>query len=165
MTIPMLSISTCIIKHDFFHNIGWFDPNSRSNDRILNIKIFENIQNHSEIAYCEIPCFAYRMHPNNISKDQKKMITLLSQVVQQYFPDKYKKIWYSNIYFFASLNYILQNKFKESYQGIKTSQKYQKSLKRRIVWGSSIIIPTKLIHKLPTNWLIFIKKLIQKMFQ
>ena len=93
------------------------------------------------------------------------MLKLLSEVIEKYHPDKYKKIAYSNAYFFVSLNLILQNKIKESFGYFKQSIKYKKSIKRILLYIVSIITPSKLIQKIPYNLSTKIKKFIQKYFQ
>lgn len=44
----MLSLSTALIKKDYFDLIGGFDPDIRSNDWILNIKLFQNFHAKDE---------------------------------------------------------------------------------------------------------------------
>ena len=163
-TIPMLSLSTALIKKDYFDLIGGFDPDIRSNDWILNIKLFQNFHAKDEFWYCEIPCFAYRIHATNISKDQQKMITLLSQVVDKYLPWEYKNIWYANIYFYTSLNYLLIKDLSQSYISIKKSWKYKRNIWRIIV--RFISIPWSLLASLLSNkQKSYLKKLYQQLFQ
>ena len=164
ITIPMLSISTSLIKKDFFDLIGGFDKDIWSNDWILNIKIRNTITNKNEIKFYEIPCFAYRMHDSNISKDQEKMITLLTQVVERYHPEKYKNIAYSNIYFFSSLNAILQKNYKISYQYITQSLSYKPDIKRILIYILSLCMPHIIFNKFSPNKRAKIKQWFQKYF-
>ncbi len=164
-TIPVLIVRKTVLRRSFIEKIWWFDEKINSNDRILNIKIWNNLKYIDEVKFDKDPCFGYRIHDNNISKDQKRMLKLLSEVIEKYHPDKYKKIAYSNAYFFVSLNLILQNKRRESFSYFKQSIKFRKSIKRLFIYLLAIITPRKLIQKLPYNFTTKIKKFIQKYFQ
>lgn len=164
-TIPMLSISTAVIKRSFFDQIGWFDNQIWSNDRILNIKIREHIKNKEEVWFDKTACFAYRMHDDNISKNQKKMLKLLSQVVEKYHPEKYKAIGYSNIYFFISLNYLLQGKKKPSWETFYESIRYNFDIKRIFVYFFAFFIPHTILINFPPKLKSSLKKFFQHYFQ
>ena len=159
--IPMLSISCSVIRRDFFLEIWWFDNRCQSNDWVLNIRIMNSISSREAIGYVLDPVFAYRMHSANISKNQERMITLLVEVVENYFPWKYKMQGYSNIFFTASLNYLTQGECKKSCKAIKKSLQSQFSLAHLIIYILVYVSPVAwLSHKFPQifNWC---KKFIQ----
>ena len=105
------------------------------------------------------------MHDDNISKNQKKMLKLLSQVVEKYHPEKYKAIGYSNIYFFISLNYLLQGKKKPSWETFYESIRYNFDIKRIFVYFFAFFIPHTILINFPPKLKSSLKKFFQHYFQ
>ncbi len=161
-TIPMLSVSCSVIRRDFFTHIGWFDTACQSNDWVLNLRIFQNIEKKEECTYVLDPVFAYRIHSQNISKDQKKMTKLLTEVVDRYHGEKYKNIGYSNIYFFVALNNILQHRYIESFVIFRKSLEFQFRFWRILLYVFTLVSPVTWISKTFPRLFSFLKKIMQK---
>ncbi len=106
-SISNLYVPWCIIRRSFLVDIiWWFDDTIKSNDRVLNIKIFNYITNKNQIWYCSIPCFAYRIWDNGISGRYQYMEILMLEVAYKYCSPIYKKTLISNIFFTISMNAI-----------------------------------------------------------
>ena len=151
-TNPKCSISTSVINLDFFRKIWWFDPNIQINDWVLNIKIVNNIESEKEIWVVDIPCFAYRMSEWNMTKNYDNMIKEQYEILKRYVNKEYRNMWYSNIYYEASLLYLRQNSIWKAFKLLKQSLSNRFSLKRIIIFLSYMLTPLKLIEKIP-NWL------------
>lgn len=162
ITIPMLSVSCSVIRRDFFDRIGGFDTLCQSNDWVLNIRIFQHLTSKKLFSYLLEPVFAYRMHENNISKDQKKMIKLLREVVGSYIPVVYRDIQYGNIYFFTALNAIVAHRYVESFQLFRTSLNFQYSWPRIFIYFLALVSPTRYIAENFPKLFTFLKKVVQK---
>lgn len=151
-TNPKCSISTSIINLDFFRKIWWFDPNIQINDWVLNIKIMENIKSEKELWVYDTPSFAYRMNEWNMTKNIDNMLKEQKSIIDNYTKDKYKNIWYSNIYYEASLWYLRQNKYKNAFSNLKKSFSAHFSFKRLCIFFAYLITPIKLIDKIPDRF-------------
>ncbi len=144
-TIPMLSVSCSVMRRDFFDRLGWFDPLCQSNDWVLNIRIFQYLTSREQFSYILDPVFAYRMHANNISKDQNRMIGLLTQVVDRYIPVEYREKQYANIYFFASLNLIIQQQYRQSLRLFRTALSHELQFARVLIYCIALVSPARFI--------------------
>ncbi len=162
-TIPMLSVSCSIIRKDFFDQIWGFDPSCQSNDWVLNIRIFQHLTSRNNFSYVLDPVFAYRMHDKNISKDQNRMINLLSEVVDIYIPKEYRNIQYGNIYFFTSLNYLTQYDYLKALRFFRKSLSFDFRIFRIPVFMVAILTPTAFIIKCFPKSFTFLKKMIQRL--
>ena len=163
-TIPMMSVSSCLMRKDFFDAIGWFDPDCRSNDWVLNLRIFSKLTSKSQFSYISTPVFAYRIHAQNISKDQVRMRDLLAEVVDKYIPPEYKNLEYGNIYFFTSLNFILQWEYRKSYRNFLQSLRFDFRPMRIIIYIVALMSPVRYIADRHPKLFMSIKKTIQKFF-
>lgn len=144
-TIPMLSVSCSVMRRDFFDRLGWFDPLCQSNDWVLNIRIFQYLTSREQFSYILDPVFAYRMHANNISKDQNRMIGLLTQVVDRYIPVEYREKQYANMYFFASLNLIIQQQYRQSLRLFRTALSHELQFARVLIYCIALVSPARFI--------------------
>jgi hypothetical protein len=162
--VPLLSLSSSLIKKDFINEIWCFDETILSNDWILNIKIFQNLKLWEEFRVDKTPAFAYRIYENNISKNYDKILLLLSQVIEKYCPKDLQNIGYSNIYFTNALSNLTIWNYKKAFDSIKKSIKYKFEVKKIIlfiIW----IIWSSIIKFIPKNILNKIKSIILKYFQ
>lgn len=160
-TIPMLSVSCSVIRRDFFDQIGGFDTMSQSNDWVLNIRIFQHLESRKSFSYILEPVFAYRMHDNNISKDFKKMIKLLKEVVDIYIPMEYKNTQNANIYFFTALNAIKSNLYKESLRLFRISLGFEYHLSRIFIYILAFVSPVSFIARHFPKLFSFLRKIVQ----
>ncbi|MBC7498172.1 glycosyltransferase family 2 protein [Candidatus Gracilibacteria bacterium] len=160
-TIPMLSVSCSVMRRDFFDRLGGFDPLCQSNDWVLNIRIFQYLTSREQFSYILDPVFAYRMHANNISKDQNRMIGLLIQVVDRYIPIEYREKQYANIYFFASLNLIIQRQYCRSLQLFRTALSHELQFARVLIYCIALVSPTRFIADRFPRIFFRIKQIIQ----
>lgn len=163
--IPMLSVSTSLIKKDFLDEIWWFDDKCFSNDFVLNIKIFQNLKSSNEFSVYDKIAFWYRINDNNISKDYDRILKMLKEVLDKYCPDELRPIWYSNIYFTNALSNLTVWKRTKALKSMQKSIKYKFSLKKVILFIVSFFIPYRLINKIPPKKLQKIKSKILKIFQ
>lgn len=163
--IPMLSVSTSLIKKDFLDEIWWFDDKCFSNDFVLNIKIFQHLKYREEFDVYDKIAFWYRINDNNISKNYDRILTMLKEVLDKYCPDELRPIWYSNIYFTNALSNLTVWKRIKALKLMKKSMKYKFSFKKVILFMMSFFIPYRLINKIPPKKLQKIKSKILKIFQ
>ena len=161
-TIPMLSVSCSVMRRDFFDRLGGFDPLCQSNDWVLNIRIFQHLVSRDSFSYVLDPVFAYRMHENNISKDQNRMIVLLAQVVERYIPSEYQNRQYANIYFFTALNLIIQRQYRDSLESLQHSLSCEFHFSRISMYILALVSPTAYIARYFPNLFTFLKKIVQK---
>lgn len=162
--VPLLSLSTALIKKEFLSNIWGFDEKCLSNDWILNIKIFKNLVNDKNFKIDENLAFWYRIHNNNISKDYDKILLMLKQVIEKYCPNELINIWLSNIYFTNSLSNLSIWKYEKWINSIKKSLKYKFEIKKLILFIFALLF-SKMINLLPNNLINIIKQYILKYFQ
>lgn len=101
------------------------------------------------------------MHDNNISKDQNRMIKLLKEVVDTYVPLIYRNIQYGNIYFFSSLNLILQHKYHKAFELWRISLSFDFRISRIFIFIFAIISPVGYISRNFPRFFSFLKKCIQ----
>lgn len=157
--VSNLYLPWALIKKDFLLNtIGWFDPTSKSNDRIVNIKIFSLLSNKNEIWYCAIPCFAYRIWNSNISHRYEEMELLMSDVAEKYIPHEKKSQMYANIFFTLALHALRNWSRRIAYQYLKKSLQKELSIKKMGWFIVLYCIPTKILNS-PT-----IKRYAQKVY-
>ena len=161
-TIPMLSVSCSVMRRDFFDQIGGFDTICQSNDWVLNIRIFQHLTSKRSFSYILQPVFAYRMHENNISKDSKKMIKLLKEVVDHYIPIEYKDKQYANIYFFTALNEIVARRYRESLRLFIASRSFEYHISRVFIYILALISPVRFIARYFPKLFSCLKKIIQR---
>ena len=161
-TIPMLSVSCSVIRRDFFNQIDGFDTKCQSNDWVLNIRIFQHLVSKKNFSYLIDPVFAYRMHDNNISKDQKKMIKLLREVVDTYIPIEYKDIQYGNIYFFTALNEVAAHRYTESLRLLRISLSFEYHFSRILIYILALISPVSFIARYFPKLFSLVKKGVQR---
>lgn len=162
--VPMLSISSALIKKEFLNKIWWFDEKILSNDWILNIKIFKNLQNSSNFEIDLNIAFAYRIYENNISKDFDKILIMLSEVIEKYCTENLKDLWYSNIYFTNSLSNLTIWNYKKAFTSMKKSINSKFEVKKILVF-ILVMTSTKIIKYIPKRILNKIKSIILKYFQ
>lgn len=163
-TIPMLSVSCSVMRRDFFDEIGGFDMMCHSNDWVLNIRIFQRLMTLDNFSYVLEPVFAYRMHENNISKDYKKMIKLLKEVVDKYIPMEHKDKQYANIYFFTALNALRSHLYNESFRLLRISLSFEYHLSRILIYILAYISPVSFIARYFPKFFSFLKKIVQRLF-
>lgn len=163
--IPMLSVSTSLIKKSFIDEIWWFDDNCFSNDFVLNIKIFQHLKSSEEFGVYEKIAFWYRINDNNISKNYDRILKMLKEVLDKYCPEELKPIWYSNIYFTNALSNLTVWEYKKAVISMHKSTKYKFSIKKIWFFILSLLIPYKLINRIPPKKLQKIKSKILKKFQ
>ena len=161
-TIPMLSVSCSVMRRDFFDRLGGFDTLCHSNDWVLNIRIFNQLSSRTQFAYILDTVFAYRMHANNISKDQNRMIVLLTQVVERYIPSEHQNRQYANIYFFTALNMITQGQYSNSFGSLRSSLSYEFHISRICIYVLALVSPISHIARHFPNLFTFLKKIVQK---
>ncbi len=161
-TIPMLSVSCSVIRRDFFDEIGGFDTMCQSNDWVINIRIFQHLASKKNFSYVFEPVFAYRMHENNISKDSKKMIKLLREVVDHYIPLEYKDKQYANIYFFTALNGVAAHRYMESFRLFRISLSFEYHLSRIFIYILALVSPVSFIARHFPKLFSFLKKCVQR---
>ena len=148
---PLCSISTSIIDLWFFRKIWWFDPNIQINDRVLNIKIMENIKSLNEISVYNVPCFAYRMNDGNMTKNIDNMLKEQCAIINKYIIDNYKNDTFSNCYYKASLWFLRYWKYKKAFNYIKLSLQKKFSIKRLFVFILYAIAPLNIIDNIPSD--------------
>ncbi len=163
--IPLLSLSSTLIKKEFITQIWGFDEKILSNDWILNIKIFQNLKSSKEFDMNFTSAFAYRIYENNTSKNYDRILTLLSQVIEKYCPKTWQNLWYSNIYFTNSLSNLSIWNHKKAFISIRKSIEYKFELKKILFFIIALIIPSKLLNLLPKEKLHQIKSIILRHFQ
>lgn len=163
--VPMLSVSSSLIKKSFLEEIWWFDDRCFSNDFVLNIKIFQHLKSREEFDVYDKIAFWYRINDNNISKNYDRILTMLKEVLDKYCPEELKSLWYSNIYFTNALSNLTIWKYKKSINSMHKSMKYKFSIKKIWFFILSLFIPYKLIYKIPPRKLQKIKQKILKNFQ
>lgn len=163
--IPLLSLSTMLIKKSFLLEISWFDETILSNDWILNIKIFQNLKNKKDFDIHLTPAFAYRIYDNNISKNYDKVLILLSQVIEKYCPQNLQHVWYANVYFTNSLSNLSIWAYKKAFSSIKKSATYNFEFKKIAVFSLALIFPYKLLNIIPKPFFDKLKSVILKRFQ
>jgi hypothetical protein len=159
----MLSVSCSVMRRDFFDQIGGFDTMCQSNDWVLNIRIFQHLVSEHSFSYILDPVFAYRMHEHNISKDSKKMIKLLREVVDHYIPMEYKDKQYANIYFFISLNDITAHRYMESLRLFRISLSFEYHLSRIFIYVLALLSPVSFIARHFPKLFSFLKKIVQRL--
>ncbi len=162
MTIPMLSVSCSVIRRDFFVSIWGFDTACQSNDWVLNIRIFQHLKSKESFTYLLDPVFAYRIHIGNISKDPKRMVELLSWVIEHYLPQEYKNRGYANLYFHIALNAIVAHRYRNSLQLFQASQAFEYQFSRIIIYFLALISPVSFIARYFPKCFSFLKKIIQR---
>lgn len=158
----MLSVSCSVMRRDFFDRLGGFDPLCQSNDWVLNIRIFRHLISREQFSYILDPVFAYRMHANNISKDQNKMITLLTQVVDRYIPIEYREQQYANIYFYSSLNLIVQGQYRQSLRLFRAVHTHGLQFARVLIYCLALVSPARFIADRFPRVFTFIRQIIQR---
>ncbi|NUJ98140.1 glycosyltransferase family 2 protein [Candidatus Gracilibacteria bacterium] len=163
--VPLLSISSSLIRKDFLQETGGFDEEIFSNDWVLNIKIFQKLRDKNYFSIDENIAFGYRIYENNISKNYDKILSMLSEVIEKYCPEKLKNIGYSNIYFTNSLSNLSIGNYKKAFSSIKKSLKYKFKINKIIVFIIAFLIPKKLLNMIPKKSLNKIKSFILKKFQ
>lgn len=163
--VPLLSLSTSLIRKDFFTKIGWFDPECFSNDRVLNIRIFKWLNTKNQFSIMNVPAFAYRIYSGNISKNYDKILMMLIQVIEKYTPNDLKHIWFSNIYFTHALWNLTTWNYKKAFSSMKKSYKFNKDYKKLVFFGISLLIPPRLLKVIPPDKLQKIKSTILWRFQ
>ena len=163
--IPMLSVSTSLIKKSFLDRIWWFDNDCFSNDFVLNIKVFQHLKSNEEFCVYDKIAFWYRINDNNISKNYDRILKMLKEVLDKYCPEQLKPIWYSNIYFTNALSNLTVWEYKKAVNSMHKSTKYKFSIKKKLIFILSLFIPYKLIYKIPSKKLQKIKSKILKIFQ
>ncbi len=162
MTIPMLSVSCSVMRRDFFDEIGGFDMMCQSNDWVLNIRIFQHLISEKNFSYILDPVFAYRMHDNNISKNLKKMIKLLTEVTDHYVPLEYRNKQYANIYFYTALNAIVLKQYIESIRFLRLSLGFEYHITRIFIYSLALVSPMNYIAKHYPRVFSFLKKCAQR---
>ena len=161
-TIPMLSVSCSVMRRDFFDRLGGFDPFCQSNDWVLNIRIFQCLVSREQFSYILDPVFAYRMHASNISKDQDRMIALLTEVVDRYIPWEYRTRQYANIYFFASLNLITQQRYRRSLRLFRIALSHELQFSRVLIYCLALVSPAHFIAERYPRVFSFIRRTVQR---
>lgn len=158
-SVSNLYVPWCLINKSFLLNIiWWFDHTVKSNDWVLNIKIFRTITQKDQISYSNIPCFAYRIWDSNISKRYNDMEKLMLDVVNKYWEEDNKKQLLSNIYFTIAMNALKNNDKIKSLWFYKISLKYNFSIKKLLAFLVSFLVPYYIINS------FIIKKYAQKIY-
>ena len=163
--VPVLLLQSTVVRKDFFENaVGWFDEELLSNDWVANIRIFKNIQSHKEFTMDTNPVFAYRVHSASISKDQKRMFTLLSQVVAKYTPKSLQSIGNANVAYLIALGFLRQWNRKDALEYFHKSQRNEISVKKFIIFIISFLLPTSVISG-QSRLFNYAKRLVLKYLQ
>lgn len=158
-SVSNLYVPWCLIRKSFLlDTIWWFDHAVRSNDRVLNIKIFRIISKKNQIWYSNIPCFAYRIWDSNISKRYDDMEKLMLDVADKYWEVNNKAILISNIYFTIAMNALKNWDRRISFWYYKKSFRYNISIKKIIAFLIAFSIPYSVIQS------HIIKKYAQKIY-
>lgn len=161
-TIPMLSVSCSVMRRDFFDEIGGFDMMCQSNDWVLNIRIFQHLTTQKSFSYILDPVFAYRMHEHNISKNPKKMITLLTEVVDHYIPLDFRDKQYANIYFYSALNARAARRYMDSLFFLRRSLAFEFYFSRVLIYVITVLSPVSSIARYFPRTFSFLKKCVQR---
>lgn len=157
--VSNLYVPWCLVYKSFLiDKIWWFDHTLKSNDWVLNIKIFKFIKKKNQVWYCDIPCFAYRIWDTNISKKYNNMEKLMTDVANVYSDWNNKKILLSNIYFTICMNALKNNDKKISLFYYRISLQYDFSTKKLIVFLIGFLMPFFIINS------FLIRKLSQKIY-
>ena len=143
--ISNLYVPWCLVKKQFLESIGGFDTTLKSNDWVLNIRIFDHINNKEEIWYIDIPCFAYRISTSNLSNRYDSMSDLMIWVAEKYTNGQQKIKLMSNIYFTIWLQCIRNWDKKMAIHYFKKSYQKQKELKKCIVMVATLLLPHSII--------------------
>ena len=158
-SVSSLYVPWCLIRKSFLIDIiWWFDDRIKSNDRILNIKIFNYINSKKQIWYCSIPCFAYRIWDTNISNRYQYMEDLMLEVVNKYWEINNQKTLLSNIYFTIAMNALKNWDKKISFFYYKKSIKHNFSFKKLITFWMWFFIPYFIINS------FIVRKYAQKIY-
>gem|GEM_PF-2390526 len=118
----------------------------RSNDRVLNIRIFDHITNKDQVFYNDIPCFAYRISDTNLSNRYEDMLALMLPVAHKYSEGKDKTILLSNIYYTLGMQGIRNGDKKIALQYFKKSLHFHKNIKKICVMILLLIMPHVVIQ-------------------
>lgn len=144
--ISNLYVPWSLIKKDYLMSIGWFDTELRSNDWVLNIRIFDNIETKWDIWYSNIPSFAYRISNTNLSNRYKDMEALMVWVANKYSYNKQKEELLENIYFTLFLQCIRNWDKSIAKQYSKKIFKIKRNIKKKIIVLFCLLIPKKIIQ-------------------
>lgn len=145
INVPQLIITWTVIRWSFMDEIGWFDENCLSNDYLLNIKIFKNINEINEVSFDRNPVFWYRVHWWNISYNRERMRKLIKQVIDNYVPVKYKDTAYCNLHYSFANQYAMTYNIKKAFYHLKEGIDFKFSMKRIIVFIILLIFPYSLM--------------------
>jgi hypothetical protein len=147
--IPLLSLSTSVVRKKILEHINWFDESRLSlNDWVLNIKLshYAN-QNNYTLGYDETIAFAYRIHNNNISKNPWKQYESFDYIIQNYCPTINHKALYEEVYFVTGLRYKMID-------DITHAKLYLEKLKKNNPYWLKTILSYIIIYFVPYRVLI-----------
>lgn len=146
---PFRLQTTIIDKNFFLNTCWWFDKEMYQNDRVTNIRIFQNIRSKNEYEYYDKPAFAYRTHENN-NTNNPKMQKSFVKVIEKYCPSEKKHIALSNLYYRLSTRWLYTKKWLlKSLNYLIKSQNYKFDIKRIWLYFISLITPQTIIKKIP----------------
>lgn len=145
-SVSNLYVPWCLICKKFLiDDVWWFDHTLKSNDRVLNIKIFSTINTKEQIWYCDIPCFAYRIWDSNISRRYSEMKKLMVDVARKYWSHDNKKTLLSNIYFTIAMNALRNGDKQVSFWYFKKSFKHGSTTRKTASYIIAFLVPSWVI--------------------
>jgi len=148
INVPQLIITWTVIRWSFMDKIGWFDEKCLSNDYLLNMKIFKTIKNIKEVAFDKIPVFGYRVHWWNISYNKERMRKLITEVINNYVPEQYKRQAYCNLHYSFANQYAMAYETKKAFYHLWKAINIKFSIKNLIIFIALLILPYKFIKRI-----------------
>lgn len=146
--IPLLTLSSCVMRESFFHTISGFDEKSLSNDWLLNIKIFSHITQGTQYYINYTKAFAYRINPLSISTNIDRMIELQSYVIKHCCQKKAQNKLMQYVYFVAAIKAKQKWQFLRSRRYFRISQTYKISISKCLLFAVTSIVPAILLLRI-----------------
>lgn len=144
--VSNLYVPWALIKKSFLKEIWWFDSEVKSNDWVLNIKIFNFIKNKEEVWYYNIPCFWYRIWEENITNNYTKMEEIMIEVANKYATKKRKKKLMANIYYTISMNAMKVWNKKIAYKYFNKSLNFELNFKKTLWFWIAYLLPCAILN-------------------
>jgi len=147
--VPMLSLSSSLIKKSFLSKIWGFDEHKLAiNDWILNIKMMRVLSEKDSSFWYDKRCvFAYRIHDNNISKNPWKQYSSFDYIINTYCPQQYHNQLYKDILFVTAIRYKMIGDMKNTIIYINKLKTYISSRLMVIVAYIVAYIPLYILKK------------------
>ncbi|MDR2436459.1 MAG: glycosyltransferase [Endomicrobium sp.] len=83
-------IQGCVIRTELVNKIGGFDEDMTGDDIVFRTKLFLYISQNEDLTFLifKEPACYYRMHDSNIHKNIKRLIRIISDYLEKYWPNR-----------------------------------------------------------------------------